>query len=450
MPKLLIFVSDEGINKMIEDEQFCENNREFFSKIEKIYLVYSEGKEEIINLEKFKKLGMNVEPIKLEGTSIYDSDRIVEEIKNKIPKVDIEEIIFDNKHGTRDMSEAAMSLYYSNPSSKLLKKEGKMEKNKWIYNTVKLSEKEEYYKKRRLKVREQIELLAKLGYFNSALELFQEEDYQKLFQTEGRVIELLKNCLEGMNYWVLFEHKNAAKKFGYVKKILEEDFHREENYLELREFIGTTIEFLNKMADKRGKSEECEELLVDRYNNMEICIQQARYDDAVARAYSLTEAIGRYELKKIIDIRKIENFENFLSLVKNQKLLNSQLYYSLKRELEEYFKKEEREPLKIGLTKTYLLLHLFENRVSKVFFEENKIKIEEYYEKNKINGNLLEKRNMSILAHGINPCNKEDAEKWKEMCTKLLQTSGIKIEDYPSIKKMLDKKILEIRKTSIY
>ncbi|MEM4197076.1 MAG: hypothetical protein QXV64_03100, partial [Candidatus Anstonellaceae archaeon] len=69
MPKLLIFVSDEGINKMIEDEQFCENNREFFSKIEKIYLVYSEGKEEIINTEKFKKLVMDVDKIKLKATS---------------------------------------------------------------------------------------------------------------------------------------------------------------------------------------------------------------------------------------------------------------------------------------------------------------------------------------------------------------------------------------------
>lgn len=130
-------------------------------------------------------------------------------------------------------------------------------------------------------------------------------------------------------------------------------------------------------------------ILVDLLNNANRRIEEGKYDDAVARLYRAIELIAQI---KLLDygLNDLSGTKFRLDDLKEKGV-----------ETEKYKKySDEEEKLKLGLENKYRLLK-----------DLGWGKADEVYLNNKEINGLLQTRNNSILAHGLEPVEKETAEK---------------------------------------
>jgi len=189
-------------------------------------------------------------------------------------------------------------------------------------------------------------------------------------------MEKYEKVVRGYSLWDKFNHEEARKILADIN----------------RDFIdnGNNKRFLNEIfgAAKEGMKEEA--IIPDLINNIGRRIKESKYDDAVARAYRCVEMMAQYRLRKKygLDASNIDTMK-----------LKSELNMDWKI-VEKYERMRGRNGrIQLALKKDLELLQDLGDGMG-VLLDDKAFM------------DLLEKRNSSILAHGIKPVTKEMAEKF--------------------------------------
>ncbi len=150
--------------------------------------------------------------------------------------------------------------------------------------------------------------------------------------------------------------------------------------------------------------------LPDLLNNAQRRISEGKYDDAVARLYRALELIGQLQLSKfrIVDEETLNN-EKIFQIDKNKlKKFPKNIIAEIDNLNLRGWKNQNEPYLKsIDLTKNYKLLNVISHQ-KRNELEESSQELYKFY--NRINSHV-KIRNKSILAHGLKPLSKKDAEK---------------------------------------
>ena len=169
--------------------------------------------------------------------------------------------------------------------------------------------------------------------------------------------------------------------------------------------ILRNIDFLNlkiSVKDKNFKN-DIEYYLPDLLNNAQRRIDERKFDDAVARLYRAIELIAQLNLKELDiiyeeELRRRTFFIDKVKLFKESK--NRKIDVSDVKKWHDYKNSEKQGScyFKIGSLNSYKLLKMFEVDLAKEYLDDDEL------------FNLVINRNKSILAHGLVPMTKENAD----------------------------------------
>jgi CRISPR-associated protein (TIGR02710 family) len=222
---------------------------------------------------------------------------------------------------------------------------------------------------------------AALNNFDSALEKIQDE-------REREKLRILRELTDAYSSWDKFKVLKTKK--TSLISILEK------NLLDLRKIYKLSEDkepdFVNmiekNIAFLKLRFGDVKYVIVDLLNNTNRRIEEGKYDDAVARLYRAIEFIAQIKLA-----------EEGLNDLSDKKFTIE----DLKRKKDDISRYEdyadENGRLKLGLENKYKLLR-------DLGWEE----ADTVYLKNKELKDLLKKRNSSILAHGLEPVEKDTAK----------------------------------------
>ena len=203
----------------------------------------------------------------------------------------------------------------------------------------------------------------------------------------------------------------------YLTEILLDKIDSREN---LKEYFENEIpDFYRQMKnnqrflDKKISDKTSQSIiyyLPDLLNNAQRRIDEGKYDDAVARLYRAMELISQIRLNEYNVLNKQEIDKNKTFLLDKQKL-KKRLSKPNLAEVDQIgikcWKRDNVDLHELDSGKNYKLLKLFSKESKYDFTESTDKLVKNYY---KINPQV-QKRNTSILAHGLRPLNKNEAEK---------------------------------------
>lgn len=218
------------------------------------------------------------------------------------------------------------------------------------------------------------------------------------------------------------KYSDAQLDFYLEKQIYNEIIYNEKVknhfYDDEKDFvtqIKKNIDFLDKKISRDGLINENDiyYYLPDLLNNAERRIGEEKYDDATARLYRASELIAQIRLYELgfVNKRKLRDHKVFhLSKLKLIGTNNLKVIEYVARKPD--FQDSAEEDIKLPLSESYTLLELIDDDLAKI--------------KEAI-GNELKNRNDSILAHGLEHCNEEDAI---NLLNKLKMYSSNTFEDF--------------------
>lgn len=187
--------------------------------------------------------------------------------------------------------------------------------------------------------------------------------------------------------------------------------------------IEANVEFLKLKISRKGVIEidDVKYYLPDLLNNASRRIEEGKYDDAVARLYRATELIAQTGLANegFININRLRENKIFripLDAIENCDNKNAVEYI---KGLDEYWY-AKKGVMKIPLAKSFDFLKHLGCQYANDYLEDKRLK------------SMVSKRNDSLLAHGLNPINKEDAENLFESVLKY--SIGV----FPEIEKYME------------
>ena len=149
--------------------------------------------------------------------------------------------------------------------------------------------------------------------------------------------------------------------------------------------------------------------LPDLLNNAERRIEEGKYDDAVARLYRSLELVAQLRLYryKFIDKNSLNGNKSF-SVLKdevNKKANQAEIAEIINKNVGRW--KYNKKFLNLDLGASYRLLNIISKSRTDDFNESTQVLVKNYYRVH----NNFQKRNTSILAHGLRPLNENDAKK---------------------------------------
>ena len=295
--------------------------------------------------------------------SIDDFDECFDKIRRKIEENEGLEIIIDYTSGTKTMtmSAAICSMLYHKRLNLVSGRRG--ENGIVIPGTEKIIEQSLYsaYDKTIL---DRIKDLFNCYRFEEA-----KDALRQIVVLEREQRENYERLIEGYDLWDRFKHREAYERIEPVKD----------------DRISLNKGFLGRLNKEEYRIKF---VLVDLINNASRRIEEERYDDAVAVLYRAIELIPQIKLLDygLNDLSE----EKFTIDDLKQRGIET-------REYEKYA--DEKGKLKFGLEKKFLLLRDLGWKEADDIYLENK----------EMRG-LLQKRNNSIRAHGLEPVEKEVAE----------------------------------------
>ena len=181
-------------------------------------------------------------------------------------------------------------------------------------------------------------------------------------------------------------------------ELLNNDFDNSEEFINQ---LNNNLEFL-RLKIRNNQKEAMKYYLPDLLNNAHRKIEEGFFDDAVARLYRAIELIAQVSLNShdLIDVEKFKNHKVFhinRKQFKTQTKFDPEIPKMIQNwNIKEY---EDRDKtFKVPKDKSYKILEAFGEDLAKKYFADERLK------------NAVNKRNDSILAHGLNPMNKKDAE----------------------------------------
>lgn len=192
----------------------------------------------------------------------------------------------------------------------------------------------------------------------------------------------LKKCAMAYSCWDRFNHREALNCLKSIDKHMFNENKR----------------FLNEL-EKADEKEPYYE--ADLINNAKRRAEEGKYDDAVARLYRAIELLSQYSLKKY-GFNSTENVS--ISMMPDEIISKYQL---------------KGDRCNIALDMGWNILAARGDSIAVEYIKDNHLK------------NALNKRNKSILAHGLQPLGKEDYEKLIEP---VLHYAGSKI---PELKELM-------------
>ncbi len=170
--------------------------------------------------------------------------------------------------------------------------------------------------------------------------------------------------------------------------------------------LDENLEFLKQKVNSGLNRKNVKYYLADLLNNAERRIDESKFDDAVARLYRAMELISQIGLlnKKLFDESKLKN----KTFILNEDKLEEIDDLDIKNRLD----------TRSGLRNNFTVL------------EKLGVDYAKEYMKNKEIQNRIQKRNESILAHGLNPIDKGDAKMLHDLVLDYAHKLYPKIEEY--------------------
>ena len=405
MPKALIISlggTPEPIIKSIEEHKpdyLC-----FFSSQESNAKEYPNVKK---NLDK-----MGISP-KIESVIVDDVGDLVHcyeralEIATKIEKQGIspEDVVVDYTGGTKTMS-AALILATITKFTKFSYVGGK-ERTKEGLGVV-ISGAEEIktalspWQVLLVEDRKKIALFFNSYQFSAARDIARKLS-TALNGLDKAIYESLSDLIEGYRLWDSFDHGKSLQKIEKSKNKLTDYLKYKEDAV-LHDFlrdVNINLEFLKGTSNDTAFFKRMHVSMVsDLFYNAKRRAEEGKYDDGVARLYRSLEMIGQIEFEK--------KFGCSTSDVKAEKLPES-----MREEITKKYNAYDGK-IKIPLYDTFRLLKEVGNEFGQLFFErEEEIK------------KVLNARNSSILAHGVDPISKESFERLSSIVEYCLKCAGV-------------------------
>lgn len=166
--------------------------------------------------------------------------------------------------------------------------------------------------------------------------------------------------------------------------------------IEIREKLKKNLKALGIIINSRSLNLKNCYILASLINNAMRKADEYKYDDAIARLYRSFELIAQVQLSKY----DVISSDVDISLLSEK---------NVSGEFIDYLKKTEEDgKIRIGLVADFMLLNELGDKLGKYYMQnESKIK------------NITQKRNNSILAHGLESQSKEDYEQFLEIVTNL-------------------------------
>ena len=171
----------------------------------------------------------------------------------------------------------------------------------------------------------------------------------------------LKTAAEAYQLWDKFQHSEAFQKLSQIKK----------------EALNSNKRFLGQLVSSKEREPY---YVADLINNaIRRGTDEKKCDDAVARLYRTIELLAQYQLKRKYNIEPSSVKPEDIPKTLHRK-------WNIDPEIHK---------IQIPLEKAYGLLQAKDDELGKKWSQDKELK------------NLLAKRNTSILAHGLNPVDKE-------------------------------------------
>lgn len=237
--------------------------------------------------------------------------------------------------------------------------------------------------------------LCRVQRFDAAFHLIASLNTAWMGEYEARLKDLLIHVAEGYGAWDRFEYARAA---GELDKVLRADPAEVPEIGPFRPAAELPSRLL-ALKPERGHSPD---RLADLFNNARRRLDEGRYDDALARLYRLTEMLAQWILGKEfgIDSAAVEV---------------ARVPDSLRTELEAI--RNRHGVIQIGLDWDYRLL------------KEQGHAVGQHFDQGELHGIgvLLKKRNVSLLAHGLEPIAKADVE---SLMTKIRHLVLLAVPDF--------------------
>lgn len=191
--------------------------------------------------------------------------------------------------------------------------------------------------------------------------------------------------------------------------------------------IECNLEFLRNKISKGNRHIETniKYYLPDLINNAHRRIEEGKYDDAVARLYRAMELIAQVSLNDMGLISNKDLKENLVFYInkgafkyetKNKKGIESKLRLYEDNE----FTNDESSTFKLPSKKSFVLLRCLGSDAASQYMDDKNM------------STLVNHRNKSILAHGLNPIREEQAN---QLYDKILKYAEL---FYPDIKKQME------------
>lgn len=226
-----------------------------------------------------------------------------------------------------------------------------------------------------------------------------------------RLLESLEHLSEAYAEWDKFHHREALnrlqKAFSEIQAYA--DIAGDSQIAGLSEQVSHNLEFLRELSSASGQFKKvCRPYVLDLLANARRRAAEGKYDDAVARLYCSLGLLAQAELK-----------EGFNQDADKIALDDPVTLKALLRLGTEYKNKylDKNICLKLPLYASFQYLAALENEIGL-----------RYTDRAKEMEPLLERRNHSILAHGIQPLDKADYEK---MWLLIIDFSRIKESELP-------------------
>jgi len=311
----------------------------------------------------------NIKNYRYEKIKIDNPDniqQIFEALQPKIRQIREEpnHLVIDYTSGTKTMTTALAMLATLYEANELSYITGKRANGIVQPGTEQIISMRPYFATTEQKIKTAIQFFNKTQYEAAASILNQIQKNIKDPAILNRTVPLL-NLAKAYALWDKFQHQKA---FKTLKKI------------DMPE-LAQNKQFLGQLVNRLTQNKEPEpHLIADLICNAERRgNEQQKYDDAVARLYRTIELIAQYKLKTKYGINP-------------SKAETSKIPKEL---LEEWNIPNKTETIKLSLQRDCELLKAMGDKLGQKYEEDGQLK------------NMLSKRNTSILAHGLEPVNKQ-------------------------------------------
>ena len=185
-----------------------------------------------------------------------------------------------------------------------------------------------------------------------------------------------------------WDNMEFEKAYDYLTKVNTNQIE----FVEIKKDIKKNLNALGNIVKSKSINLKNCYILASLINNSIRKAEEYKYDDAIARLYRSFELIAQIELTKY----NIKSSDIDVSILQENNVSDEFI-----KDLENT---KEDGKIRIGLSKDFLLLNELNNDLGKYYVEnESKIK------------NLTQKRNNSILAHGLESQTKEDFDSFLEI-----------------------------------